>query len=182
MDRVMLDYFPPILQSIQEIRGIAIGQQAAFEKLWNDVDNVMADQFIEDATENGISRWESILKITPKGTDTLDDRRFRILTRTSEQLPYTETVLRQKLAALCGEDGYTVEVDVGAYKLTVKVALTAKSNFDDVASMLRRIVPANMLIETILMYNQHATLSQYTHAELAQYTHNELRNEVLTHA
>ncbi len=60
---------------------------------------------------------------------------------------------------------------MGAYTLTVKVALSAKSNFDDVDDLVRRIAPANLVIIVELKYNQYETLSKFTHRQLANYTH-----------
>lgn len=147
--------------------------------LWDCLNAALADQFVQTATNNGISRWESILQIIPKGTDSLSDRKFRILTRLNEQLPYSYRMLQQQLETLCGQDGYTAEINSGAYTLTIRVALTAKNNFNDVATMLWRVVPANMIIDLSLRYNQHSTLTPFNYAQLAAYTHNQLRNEVI---
>jgi len=45
---------------------------------------------------------------------------------------------------------------------------------------LQRVIPANMIIDLRLIYNQHLTLKQFTHAHLQTYTHNQLRNEVIS--
>ena len=87
--------------------------------------------------------------------------------------------LKQQLEALCGKDGYSIELYNDAYTIEVKVNLIAKSNFDDVDALLQRVIPANMIIDLRLIYNQHSTLKQFTHAHLQTYTHNQLRSEVL---
>ncbi len=180
MDRKVLDYLPPILRPVRELRAICAGQQAVLEDVWAAVEAALDDQFIQDARESGIARRERILQIAPKGTDTLEDRRFRVKARMNEQLPFTLPALRQQLADLCGPAGYTVALDRGAYLLTVRVALTAKSNFDDVGALLERVAPANIVIDLDLKYNQHGTLAGFSHGQLAAYTHDQLRNEVLT--
>lgn len=179
MDRKMIDYYPRVLQLVQEVIGMSDGQQEGFDELWDNLGTAMDNQFLSTATEYGIARWEGVLDISPRGGDTLEDRRFRVKARVNEQLPYTVRVLEQKLVTLCGEDGYSITFNHGAYTLTVKVALSAKSNFDDVDDLVRRIAPANLVIIVELKYNQYETLSKFTHGQLANYTHDQLRNEVL---
>lgn len=92
------------------------------------VDEVLDAQFVSTAGERGIERYEQIFSIVPQDTDTLDERRFRVLAKINAQLPFSISRLRQQLSTLCGEDGYRMEIDGGKYTLTVKVALTAKRN------------------------------------------------------
>ena len=81
------------------------------------LDAAFNDQFVNSATVNGVERWEKSWESKPKGTDTLDARKFRILSRLNEQLPYTLPVLKSMLQSLCGEDGYSVEVQNELYTL-----------------------------------------------------------------
>lgn len=180
MDRQLIKYLPFVVRDYSEFQGIMGSEQPEFERAWNSADDLLDNQFISTAGTMGLSRWEKILKITPKGTDTLEDRRFRILTRINEELPYTIPQLRNILETLCGAGNYSVEVVEGAYQLLVKIGLEAKNNFNDVESMLNRVVPQNMVVNLLQLYNTHAELGRFTHAQLAAYTHNQLRNEVLT--
>ena len=179
-NRKLIDYLPEFLRNIKEYKAILTDAvQPEVEKLFEAVENGMNDQFIIDATENGVSRWEKMLKIVPKATQTLDDRRFAVLARMNEQLPYTMTSLKQRLEDLCGKDKYSVEMDVDTFTLTVRVALSAQDNFKEVCEMLERVVPANIVIDASLLYNKNEALSAFTHGQLSAYTHEELRNEVV---
>lgn len=84
------------------------------------------------------------------------------------------------LQSLCGEDGYSVEVQNELYTLKVKIALVAKSNFDDVDVLLRRVVPANMIIELELKYNTWGIIKDFTWGYLKTKTWKEIKDEVLT--
>lgn len=181
MIRQLIDYLPPVIRNVREYQAIMNdGEQGEVSALWDAVDAAFNDQFINSATLNGVERWENILGIKPKGTDTLDARKFRILSRLNEQLPYTLPVLKSILQSLCGEDGYSVEVQNELYTLKVKIALVAKSNFDDVDVLLRRVVPANMIIELELKYNTWGTLKDFTWGYLKTKTWKEIKDEVLT--
>lgn len=179
-NRKLIEYLPEFLRDIKEYEAIlTLAEQPEMVALWEAEENALNDQFIEDATENGVSRWEKILRIVPKSTQSLDERKFSILTRMNEQLPYTMTSLKQRLEALCGKDGYSVELETNKFILKVRIALAAKNNYKDVSAMLEQIVPANMIIDMNLMYNQHQTISKSTHGQLSAYTHERLRSEVV---
>lgn len=178
MERKVVDYLPTVVRGYQEFQAIAAAQQPELEEAWVQADRLLDNQFLSTAGEPGLSRWERILEITPKGTESLDDRRFRVQARLNERLPYTMRRLREILTTLCGVDGSTAVVQ--DYTLIVRVALTAKSNYSDVAALLERVAPENLVIDLSLLYNTHAKLAKYTHAELSRWTHKELRDEVLT--
>ena len=121
-----------------------------------------------------------MLKISPKDTDTLDERKFRILAKLNQELPYTLRKLEQALANLCGNDMFSVEVTAAEYHVEIKLGLTNKNNYQEVVDVLKKMIPANMTQWVQIMYNSGEVLSQFTHAQLAAYTHEQLRNEVLT--
>ena len=179
MRKKLQDYLPPILLKTYEFPLLCDTEQPEIDRLRDAADAVLDAQFISTAGETAIARYEKIFGITPMDTDTLAERRFKVLAKINAQLPFSVRRLRQQLATLCGEDGYKLELDGGKYTLTVKVALTAKRNQQAVEELLADIVPANMVCTTSLLYNQHADLTRFTHAQLALLTHFEIREEVL---
>lgn len=179
MRKKLNEYLPSILLKTYEFPLLCDTEQREFDRLNTAVDEVLDAQFVSTAGERGIERYEQIFSIVPQDTDTLDERRFRVLAKINAQLPFSIRRLRQQLSTLCGEDGYRMEIDDGRYMLTVKVALTAKHNQQAVEELLAGIVPANMVCTTSLLYNQHADLTRFTHAQLALLTHFAIREEVL---
>ena len=179
MRKKLNEYLPSILLKTYEFPLLCDSEQREFDRLNTAVDEVLDAQFVSTAGERGIERYEQIFSIVPQDTDTLDERRFRVLAKINAQLPFSVRRLRQQLATLCDENGYRMEIDGGRYTLTVKVALTAKRNQQAVEELLADIVPANMVCTTSLLYNQHADLTRFTHAQLALLTHFEIREEVL---
>ena len=181
MDRNMIDYLPEYLQEYKEIRELMSTEQPEFQFIWERFDALVSDQDVETATLNGVKRWETVLGINPKATDTLEERKFRIMIKLNQQLPYTYKFLQQQLTSLCGAEGkgFRLVLDPNEYSLIVKLALSNKNNYDDVSDMLKRFVPANLVVEINLMYNQQKELHKYTHAQLHAYTHEQLRTEEL---
>ncbi len=179
MRKKLQDYLPPILLKTYEFPLLCETEQLEIDRLHDAADAVLDAQFLSTAGEYAIQRYEKIFGVVPQDTDTLDERRFKVLTRINTQLPFSVRRLRQQLETLCGADGYKLELNGDRYTLTVKVALTAKRNQQAVEELLADIVPANMVCTTSLLYNQHADLTRFTHAQLALLTHFEIREEVL---
>ena len=168
-----------MLRDIYEFQGICAAGDVELDALRESLAETVGDNFVKSLSENGCTRWEKMLKLTPKATDSLEDRRFRIHAVLNRDTPYTMRGLNQQLSALCGADGYSTELDADNYSLSVKVALTAKEQFEEVQNFLARVIPANILTKVTLKYNQHTTIGAFTHEQLAEFTHEQLRNEVL---
>ena len=177
-DRKLINYLPQFMQEYFEMQKIMEAEQAEIDLLWTAVDNALADQFILDATESGIKRWESMLDVSPKDTDTLDERKFKILTMLNQELPYTLRKLEQALTNLCGANGYSVKVNAAEYHVEVKLAVSNLNNYSEVEKVLNKMIPANMTQFIQIMYNKNSVLAQFTHTQLSAYNHEQLKSEV----
>lgn len=177
MERKLIDYLPLVVRAYAELQGVMESEQSEMERVWDSAEGLLENQFIATATNTGLSRWERILGITPKGTDSLADRRFRILARINEELPYTLPQLCDILETLCGKDNYSVEMEEGGYRLIVKIGLVAKNNFNDVAALLNRVVPQNMIVNVLQLYNTWGMVAEggRTWADLATRTWQEVK-------
>ena len=142
MERKLIDYLPYVIRDYAEFQGIMGSEQPEIERAWDSVDDLFDNQFISTAGNMGLSRWEKILEITPKGTDTLEDRRFRILTRINEELPYTYRWLVNWLQSLCGADNPAPVVD----GYTLWVSLPSGVDYMNILDELRQRIPANLAI------------------------------------
>lgn len=179
-ERNLIEYLPEGLRNVKENHAIlTVAEQPEMVNLWDAMDDVLKDQFILDATENGVSRFEAIMKVVPKADQSLDERKFALLTKNNEQVPFTIASLEQRLGLLCGEGGYEVSRDVKNKVLNVSVALAAKHNYTVVEELLERIVPVNMTINLSLKYNRNSAVAEYTHGGLEEFTHDQIRNKVI---
>lgn len=176
----LLSYQSNIIQQIREFKVLSEVEKPQHECVWQAVEDAINDQFANTLSTNGCKRWESIMDIQAKDTEDLEFRRFRILSRLNEQLPYTYRMLELQLRTLCGDNGYTMVLRNEEYTLVVKIALASKNKYSDVESTLRKYVPVNIVLDVSLMYNTHEIISHFTHEQLAKYTHLQLREEVLT--
>lgn len=175
----VLSYLPQVLHDLKEIVEIANVEEPVLEKLWAEVENTLSNQFVITANAKGAARYEKMLKLVSGESETIETRRFRILTRYQEQAPYTYKVLKQILDSLLGEEQYELTRNVAEKWLKVKMELTVKRQFEAVEVMLERITPQNMILTVELRYNQHVLLRKYTHAQLAAFTHRQIREDVI---
>lgn len=146
MRKKLISYLPPELQKVLEFQYLTGEEQKKIDQLAAAIDGVLNNQFIDDADELGVRRYESIFKIIPKATDSLNERKFRIKLKMSEQLPFTMRALERQLENLCGVGGYEIKLDHNAYHLSVKIMVVERNNVEDVRKMLLRVVPANLLL------------------------------------
>lgn len=179
-DRPLIEYIPTVLKEIRQYQALTYGEQPEVFNLFAEIETALDNQFILTSTEYGVERWEKILQIIPKATYTLDERKFTILSRLAEELPFTYRMLQQILTELCGVGGFQMEVHHALYELVVAVELTAVNNFNDVQTMLKRIVPANIKITLYIRFNQHHVLKGFTHEFFKDYTHYQVRTNPFT--
>lgn len=180
MQRKLIEYLPGVMQQLEEFKVLMAAEQKQIDGLWNIIYKMLDEAFVDTAEDIGLKRWETILKITPLDTDSVEVRRLRIHAKMIEDIPYTWSSFKRMLSSLCGEDGYSIELKNKEYTLVIKVALTTKQMKDEVSKMADRVVPVNMILDIDLMYNTHGILRGYTHKQLKQFTHGQLRNEVLS--
>ena len=98
----------------------------------------------------------------------------------SLQLPYSKNSLIEQLDSLCGVGLCLVDVDYTKYLLTVRVALTVRDNYGDVTGLVRRMMPANLILDISLNYNTYDKISVFKHSELASMTYYDVKNQIIS--
>ncbi len=175
----IIEHLPDVSKNFKEIKAITSVENIELTILDEKIKELKNNQFFLFCNEKGISRFEELLKITPKVTDTLEDRQFRVLARYNSTIPYTFENLIKQLSILCGEGGFTCELFNEEYLLKVRVELFVKVMYREVEKLLEKVLPANIVADLDLRYNQYKTLEKFTHGELGSFTHEFLRNEYM---
>ena len=148
MERKLIDYLPPVLRGYAEFRGITAAQQAEFQRAWAEADALMDRQVFDTMDEVGLIRWERMLQITPRGTDTLAVRRARLQARFNLQRPYTLPWLRLWLAQVFGAENFLLESE----DYTLSLALLcdqlpdAQRLTEEAKTSLLAILPENLIL------------------------------------
>lgn len=144
MERQLINYLPFILRDIPAFKAALESQQPEFSALWDSVADFRSDLFIRSAGSRGLSRWEKILGLVPKISDSLDIRRARILTALNHQLPYTLPQLRGVLDNLYGPGAATAEVAENSYILQVTMPYT--DTYAETTELVDEMSPQNLLM------------------------------------
>ena len=172
MDRRLLDYLPPVLREVLEFQVISGAAEPEISIAWDALTLVLANQFLEDADENGVAMWEPELGIYPKDTDTLEVRKTRIKAMWNLELPYTVPWLRNWLVGICGPTGY--ELTVSEYVINIQLDYNtlpdANSLSTEILDMLLAVRPGNMLVLMTAFLQSYGTVGFGAVTEQSLYT------------
>mgnify|MGYP002517240385 CR=1 FL=1 len=142
-------YFRPVI----EFQEIMKAHGRGLEKLDGIMARLQANFYIPTCDEATIAYYEKLLGIAHHIEDGLDFRRTRVLQKLNLVAPFTIGFLKERLTALYGEDGYTLEVTPETCSLTIKVTSHRYGAIDLLYDLLLDILPAHLR----LMANQEAT-------------------------
>ncbi len=132
----------------------------------------------ETASEEGLSRFEKMVGITPRETDTTEERRFRVTVARKVIDVLNVRNIIDLIEDLTHGDCRVI-IDKAAQTVTVKVGLTSKKMFSLVEKTVRDYIPVDMRADVIQMYNRYIDYAGKTYAELSEKTFKQLKEEVL---
>lgn len=145
----LVSYLPPFLQEYKETVAALAAENPEFLLIWNAVDRILYNHFIETADYNGIAHFERLLGIYPSSDDTLESRRSRVRIQWVNLLPYTMRTLLQKLNVLCGNDAYIISHNFReGYTLSVITYLETYGQTEELNNLLQEILPQNIVIDS----------------------------------
>lgn len=139
-------FLPEFVREYREIKEILHAEKPDLQVIAEAVERVRDCAFIMYCGDYEIGRFERMMGVFFAADDTLEERQARILIRWNEAPPYTIASLNEKLAAICGEDNFAVDIRYDEYRLEITVTLTHAGQVDELERLLQRIVPANMVI------------------------------------
>mgnify|MGYP001024787577 CR=1 FL=1 len=167
-------YLPEVIKHNREFEALHNAQNPQIHAIWQALEVVFNNEFLESLTEYGCQRWEGILNIIPQKSETLESRRKNIWIRFNENLPYTWKRLVKLMDAICGENGYTMELYHNEYFLDVSVKLTEQNlnghMIKQIVEMFQRVLPANIAYEKKFNYDsENAIVKVGSFTTIAQY-------------
>lgn len=171
-------YWPQVVGGSEEFKELAKAENPEFSFLWDEVVNFDEETHVVTANDWGLERWEKILEITPRSNYSIEDRRFLVLLRLNENIPFTERYIRDLFDGLIGKDMYEMTIYHNEYFLDLKVRMSKNYLVEEVRKSLRRILPANIGPTVRIWFNQHFEFRQYAHSAMHEWIHLDMR-EVL---
>lgn len=136
---------PHYEREIFEFKEIARVESAQLDGVDTQREKIFLNQFVLTADADGLAMFENLYNIISEPTDTLEFRRERILLRIQLQPPFTLRYLKQQLDKIIGVGKYTVDIDYNNYTLTVNSAAENQSYAQEVAVVIGKIKPANIV-------------------------------------
>lgn len=150
INRKLIDYLPPVLRSVMEYMAITDAQQPEIERAWDALNLVMDNQFIDTATEEGVSVWEQELNITPLNTETLEERKQRIKTAWTYGVVYTYNWLVNWIKKSGGNASRLPIIN----EYALRVALPISVDYIRLLEDMRRYISANVLIDPLILLTE----------------------------
>lgn len=143
----LLSYWMPLLRKLYEFKQIAIAEEPELRYILEAISRTLANMFIETADEYGIKRFEDMMGIYPEAGESLETRRFNVLAKWNDKVPYTDKELYNRLLSLCGSaDKFTIEEHYTEYYLNINTHLGIAGAFDAVADLLKDMIPCNLVL------------------------------------
>lgn len=140
-------YFPQVLKDIVEFKNLAKAENTAFTKAEQAIEVFQNNQFISEANEAGLKRWEQLLNIKTDTSLSITDRQLRLLTKLNNRLPYSFRWLLQKLDTVFGNENYRVQLINGQYRLIIKLDMGKASVSAEIYNDIRSSIPANLELQ-----------------------------------
>lgn len=170
MDRRLIDYLPPVLREVLEFQAINNANEPEISIAWDALALLLANQFLDTATEAGVKVWERELNIYPKDTDTLEGRKARIKALWNLELPYTLPWLKNWLTSICGPQGH--EETISDYTINIQLDYSVLPDADSLAAeildMLLTVRPCNMRVLMTAFLQAYATVTCAAYTEYEQ--------------
>lgn len=145
----LVSYLPEFLAEFKEISVALEAENPEFSLLWNAADRTLYNEFIEDADEYGISRFEKILNILPSKEDTLESRRARVQARWFNSVPCTLKAFISKLISICGKSNFSVVKDYLNYNIKIAVSLEMFGQVEELERIIETMIPCNMTVNSL---------------------------------
>lgn len=146
MDRKLVDYLPEYLREYAEEKAALEAAEPELENIWQISEKMLKESFILTEGIYGSGRWEKILKLYPKDTDSLEKRNLRILAKINETLPYTMRTLKRFLTTCVGEGNFEIFLDEKNFLLDIQILLDHLGKVKEIMEYVEQVTPANLVL------------------------------------
>lgn len=168
----MKRYFPRFYDGYVEIDAIIDTEDKAFEEIGVNFRRAINNQFIKLADETGISAYEVLFDvIADPSTETLEERRDRLLNRVSVIPYYTTIFLRNRLDSLIGAGLYNLIIDYDNYTLYLESAAKNQLYYNEIAVLMSNIKPCNIVFINRPLVSQQILVSEQVNVSKLTYNY-----------
>lgn len=149
----LIEYYPLFLQDIREFKLISNIEDTELEKIQNKVEEILKEVIVNTAESYGLNRYEKIYNLS-NDTNDLTARKYNILAKINNRVPYTMNWLKNKLNNTIGKENYKINIDYNNYTLTVEILAVFKEVAEVLNKDLREQLPANLKVAVNLFQTE----------------------------
>ena len=165
-------YLPLHIAEIEEFKKIAKTYDEYLKLVWQSLKREELNRVLATMDETECEQWEKLLNIVINPADGLEDRVNRIRGYHVSDLPYTYNKLNEVLKLVCGGDNYKLKVDNSRQVIECGVKIVSIQMIDVIFDLIRKRVPANMLVNVYALFNRWERFKTMKWSELATATWN----------
>ena len=145
-------YLPRYYEEIREAQAIVSADESAINQLNADIDDVLAQFFVDTATW-GLANWERICGISTDETKPIDQRRSVVKSKLRGIGTVTVGLIESVAESYANGDVEVIE-DNANYTIAIKFVgkLGVPPNLDDIKKALRDIIPAHLVVNYVFTY------------------------------
>ena len=147
-------YLPLHIAEIEEFKKIAKTYDEYLKLVWQSLKREELNRVLATMDETECEQWEKLLNIVINPADGLEDRVNRIRGYYVSDLPYTFNKLDEVLKLVCGGDNYKLKVDNSRQVIECGVKIVSIQMIDVIFDLIRKRVPANMLVNVYALFNR----------------------------
>ena len=153
----LIEYLPEFLQKIREYKVLFDVEDIELDELKERLEDILDEVIVNTADSYGIERYEKIYSIKPDSND-IEKRRFNILSKINNRVPYTINWLKSKLDNIVGKDNYVITIDHNNYKIKIEILAIFKEVAELLNKDLREQLSANMEITVNLFQTEQCQM------------------------
>lgn len=175
-------YLPDTVSELQEFQKLAEIEGSILEEEAAARDTLVNNQWILTAERSGLLRLAKMMNFLGAEVMETEALREEILYRWNSRSPYTYFHLQDWLDGCCGVGTYQAILERENYLLQLVLELRVKEKKDFLEKHLRKIIPANLILQVDLNTNTHGKLKVMTHGQMKAlgWTHGQIPFEDLT--
>ena len=163
-----MNYLPDTVSELQEFQRLSEIEGMVLEETAAAKEELIDNQWILTARRSGLLRLAKIMGFL--GAEILETEAMRkeILYRWNSRSPYTYFHLQDWLDGCLGVGNYLSDLQKEQYFLHLVLELNVKEKKDFLEKHLRKIIPANLMLEVKLNANTYGKLQVMTHGQMKE--------------
>jgi hypothetical protein len=178
MYKSLSNHLPPFLQENQEFVQIMQTEDEEIHRISTQIARASDNSFAEHADDVGLERWEKMFGIVPLPGSRSHRRLQEVLVRLADGPPYTKHSLDVALTSLFGNNGIPLHImffEPLNFSVRIELALALENSLESIRRFLELRLPANMVLQIVLLYLRHNALQKFRYGELSLHTYLQIR-------